>query len=467
MKHSTKFALAAASALAAAVGAPGSAQAQNADSLIDKLVEKGILTVKEGQALREESDKDFTRAYQSKSGMPEWVSSLRIGGDVRLRYDGIYQDPPAGSLPTFVDRNRLRYRLRAGVTATMLEDLEAGFRLTSAEAKGPGGFADPISGNDTFTGNAAKKPVWIDLAYAKWSPVNQADWSLTLIGGKMENPLQVSEIVFDPDYTPEGFGIQAAYNLKEGQSLKFNGGLFSIAENSSSGGDTYLYAGQLRWESVWTPKWSSSLGVGVYVIADKENLGHPTSGTSVPDVSKGNTRLTSTAAPNSSFNPIASDASVTYTLESFPYYPGAFPIKFGGEYIVNPAASVNPALTPGAGKTRGEAYSVGLTLGKSGKKGTWDVTYKWKNLESNYWFEEVVDSDHGAWYTASPYASGGGGTGYGAGTNIRGHYMRAAYSPTDSLTLACTYYLFDLLDKPVGATFSQSGRIQIDAAFKF
>jgi hypothetical protein len=33
--------------------------------------------------------------------------------------------------------------------------------------------------------------------------------------------------------------------------------------------------------------------------------------------------------------------------------------------------------------------------------------------------------------------------------------------------LACTYYLFDLIDKPAGATFSQAGRIQIDAAFKF
>ena len=62
---------------------------------------------------------------------------------------------------------------------------------------------------------------------------------------------------------------------------------------------------------------------------------------------------------------------------------------------------------------------------------------------------------------------GGGGTGYGAGTNLRGHYMRAAYSPYDSLTLAVTYYLFDLLDKPAGALSSKTGRIQVDAAWKF
>ena len=179
MKPTTKLALAAASALAASVVAPSSASAQSVDTLLDKLVEKGVLTTKEAQVLREESDKDFTRAYQSKSGLPDWVTSLRLGGDVRLRYDGIYQDPPAGTLPTFTDRNRIRYRLRVGVTATMQDDFEVGMRLTSAENKAAAGATpagDPISGNDTMTGNGSKKLVWIDLAYAKFAR-NRLRWT--------------------------------------------------------------------------------------------------------------------------------------------------------------------------------------------------------------------------------------------------------------------------------------------------
>ena len=476
MKHTTKTVLAATTAALTAFICQPSAQAQSADTLIDKLVEKGILTTKEAQSLRDEADKDFTRAYSAKSGLPEWVTALRIGGDVRLRYDGIYMDPPAGSLPTNTDRNRLRYRMRVGVTATMMDDMEVGIRFTSSENKsgGTNPQGDPISGNDSFTSNGSKKLLWIDLAYAKWNAINSPDWSMTWIGGKMENPFQVSEIMFDPDYTPEGIGFQLGYNVAEGQALKFNGGLFSIAEASSSSKDSYIYGAQLRLESAWNSKWASSLGVGVFGISDKQNLTHTvgsTAPTSAPvaDVSKGNTRFgSSTGAPTSSFNPIATDASVTYMLESFPYYPGAFPIKMVGEYINNTAASVNPAGLTGAaqilgvGKRRGEAYSIGMVLGKSGKKGTWDLTYKWKNLEANYWFEELVDSDHGAWYTA---ASTSAGAGYGAGTNLRGHFMRAAYSPYDSLTLSCNYYLFDLIDKP--GNFSQAGRIQIDAAFKF
>ena len=85
--------------------------AQSVDALLDKLVDKGILSVKEGQALREESDKDFTKAYATKSGMPEWVSALKFNGDVRGRFEGFYSENPA-----FVNRDRFRYRLRFGVT---------------------------------------------------------------------------------------------------------------------------------------------------------------------------------------------------------------------------------------------------------------------------------------------------------------------------------------------------------------
>lgn len=470
MKHTTKLALAAASALAATVAAPGTAQAQTADALIDKLIEKGILTSKEGQALREETDKDFTRAYQAKSGLPDWVTALRIGGDVRLRYDGIYMDPDNGGVNS-VDRNRLRYRMRVGITATMMDDMEVGLRFTSAENKSTGnnGMGDPISGNDTLTSNGSKKPLWIDLAYAKWQMLNRPDWSATFIGGKMENPFVFDEVVFDGDYTPEGLGFQLGYTVNDRHALKLNTGLFSLAEVAASSHDAYLFGAQLRWEANWNQHFASSLGLSGLAFSDKQNLTHAAAGANpnVPDVSRGNTRVSSVGALTSSFNPIIVDGSVTWTRESFPFYPGAFPIKFMAEYINNPGASANLATSPiGPGKTRGEAYNIGMQLGKSGKRGTWDLIYKWKWLESNYMFEEMVDSDHGAWYQASPFV-GGGGTGYGAGTNLRGHYMRAAYSPYDSLTLSVTYYLFGLIDKPAGASSSTAGRIQIDAAFKF
>src|SRR5262249_19754705 len=60
-------------------------QGQSADALLDKLVEKGILTTKEANDLKREADQNFTKAYQAKSGMSDWVTSLKLSGDFRGR----------------------------------------------------------------------------------------------------------------------------------------------------------------------------------------------------------------------------------------------------------------------------------------------------------------------------------------------------------------------------------------------
>src|SRR4249920_3139511 len=92
-------------AIAAVAGYVVNGHAQSVDSLLDKLVDKGVITVKEANELREESDKDFTKAYSAKSGMSEWVSALKFNGDIRGRYESFYFDNPNG-----VDRQRFRYR---------------------------------------------------------------------------------------------------------------------------------------------------------------------------------------------------------------------------------------------------------------------------------------------------------------------------------------------------------------------
>ncbi len=432
----------------------GSAFAQSSDALIDKLVEKGILSVKEATELREETDKGFTQSYAVKSGMPEWVNSLKFNGDLRLRFDSIYNDDP-----TFIDRDRFRYRMRFGATAMLANNFEAGLRLISGEnAKGGFTSIDPISGNASFEDNASKKIIGLDLAYLKWSPINTPDWSATSIGGKMENPFIFSDIVFDPDYTPEGFAQQIGYNINDSHAAKLNLGGFILDEISRSSSDPFLLGSQLRLESTWSPKWQTSFGLSALMISGTENL----TSANVPDQNKGNTRVNINAGTTNkpsygplanTFNPIVVDGAVIYSLESFPTYTGAFPIRLAADYVNNPAAHNN-----------NQAFSAGITFGKSGKKGTWDLTYKYKYLESDSWFEELVDSDTGAFYkTGIPQS--GGGTGYGAGTNLRGHYLRAAYSPYDFFTFSANYFLFDVIQGR--SKNSESGRVQVDATVKF
>src|SRR5438046_10292262 len=61
----------------ASVAFCANAAAQSSDALLDKLVQKGILTADEAKDLRNETKKEFDKSYAAKSGLSAWVSSDR------------------------------------------------------------------------------------------------------------------------------------------------------------------------------------------------------------------------------------------------------------------------------------------------------------------------------------------------------------------------------------------------------
>ena len=424
---------------------------QSADALIDKLLEKGILTKQEADQLREEADKDFRRAYSVKSGLPEWVTSLHFQGDVRARYESFHlpNDQVPGSSTVALDRHRFRYRLRFGAVAGFWDNLQAGFRLTSGEASATGG--DPLSGNTTFNNNASKKYVYIDLAYGKWTAVNNRQWTVVLTGGKMENPFVTSDLVFDKDYTPEGAALHLVHRLSDIHSVVLNGGGFVLNELGGSSHDSYLVGVQTRWEALWALNFQTSLGAAWFGISDVQNL----SSGQVFNSNRGNTR-TAAGGLMHHYNPVYFDFAATYTLEKFWRYPNPFPIRLEADYLHNPAV-----------QDENYGWSAGITLGKAGKRGLWELSYRYKHLGADAFFEELVDSDFGGFYGVAP---AGGAAGYGTGTNVRGHIVRLQYSPFDSTTIAITYYLCDLINSyaaPGARASSDAGRLQVDVSWKF
>ena len=418
------------------------ARAQSSDALIDKLVDKGILTVNEAKDLREQADNDFKTAFQTKTGMPDWVTGYKFSGDVRGRYEQFSGDNSA-----MIDRTRLRYRVRFGVAVNMFDNLEAGLRLSSADSKGVGSQSsagNAVSGNSTMQDNFTKKGIYVDAAYGKWTAINSGGWLLAATVGKMDNPFQFTPMVFDPDITPEGAALTGGYAINDKHSIAFAGAAFVMDEETSTTHDPFMYGGQVLWNAKWTPKWASTLGVGAFQIVSPEQLNTAT----VPYVNQGNTRYPATianqptyaGAPVYNFTPIIADASVTYTLDSFPLYAGAFPIKFTGEFMNNPGAPQN-----------NNAYWVGVTLGKSGTKKTWDVSYRYEYLEGDAWYDQLVDDDNGAFYSTTIYPTShnpNSSIGYFGGTNVKGHLIKVNYSFTDSFTFTASLFLNDLINLP-------------------
>lgn len=433
-----KFKLFALSAAATAVlGSLPTAQAQSNDTLIDKLVQKGILSASEAKELRTENDKDFNKAFSNKISLPSWVESLKLNGDFRGRFDYLGTDNSNGT-----DRYRLRYRLRLGVTSKLGDDVEIGFRLGS-------GDGSPLSNNTTFGSNASKKPIYIDTAYAKWTPIHSGDWTVASTIGKMANPFETSAMVFDPDYTPEGAAIQTAYKFNDTHTLKFNGGGFVLDELAASASDPFMLGAQVVWDAKWNSNLSSSLGLAVYDIVNKDNLG-----TANASVANGNTGNTRDAAGNlvNSYNPFVLSGSVTYTLSSVPLYKGAFPIKVGGEYMENPGASSN-----------NEGYWGGITFGKAVHKGQWELAYRYQYLEADAWYEEVVNDDNVAFYQSAL----GGKSGIVGGTNVKGHLIQLSYAINDSMTAAFTGYFNEAIHSNPASSPSGATHLMADLMWKF
>jgi len=467
------------------------AHGQSSDALIDKLVDKGILTVKEANELRQEADQDFTTAFQTKTGMPDWVKNYKLSGDFRGRYDGEFANEMApvqynsafGSTPqqNFYDRDRMRYRLRIGLTVVMQDDMEVGFRLGSGDSF-LAGSGNPLSNTSTFGGDASKKPVWIDAAYGRWTPVHTGNWNLMLTIGKMDQPFKASGMVFDPDYTPEGASAQATYQVNEKHSIKFIGGAFVLDYATTNGSAPYYIGDQVVWDASWTPKVDSSLGLALFAIGNKSDLGAVNTDVAYSNV--GNTRnLSQPGIPNGSsgdlvynYTPIVASGSITYKLDSFPFYNGIFPLTVAGEFMHNPGAPRN-----------NEGWWAGVTLGKSGTRKTWDISYRYEFLEADAWYDQLVDDDNVAFYPAQIPGSGPGGVapaypynyndneftpgntkgGIAGGTNVKGHMMKFNYSFTDSLTFSLTAYLNSLII-PVNSTYSSAAvHVMGDMQWKF
>ena len=453
-------------------------QAQTSvDALLNKLEQKGILTVDEAKELKAENQQDsaadLNKAINSKFQMPDWVTSYKLYGDFRGRFDDETTDNP-GNTATGLSgqsRERLRYRLRVGMLVNMKDDLQVGFRLGSGDASGVGSQSaagNPLSNNTTAQDNATKKLIYVDAAYGKWTPLNDGVWMLAATIGKMDQPFVVSPMEFDPDYTPEGGALQSSYKINDDHTVAINGAAFVLDEVAGCARDPFVYGGQALWNANWTPHVASSLGFAAFDIVNPRGLGlagfaaNPANYNpgGVPNNNQGNTRSSTTGNLVYNYDPVVASASFTYTLDTFPLYKGKFPIKPAGEFMYNPGAPGN-----------NEGYWVGVMLGKSGKKGAWDVSYRYQNLEADAWYDELVDDDNVAFYANNTTANQPK-NGWVGGTNVKGHLIKFNYSLTDSLTFAFTAYLNELIhpNQNIGVTGEPKNNamhIMADLMWKF
>jgi len=404
----------------------GIASAQSSESLLKKLVEKGVLTEAEAGELRNEAK--GKNAIRPKS----WIDSITFNGDLRLRYEMKHQKWAAGSQPS---RKRFRYRFRYGAIADLQNDMKVGFRIAS------GSTSNPISTNQSLDDAGHNDSLNIDQAYAQWSRDG-----FTVMGGKMPNHSKtgwmISSGLIDTDYTPEGAELH--YDLDAGGlPLGLHGGWYSIYESAHA--DDGMLIGQLTTEHKLSSNTAFKLGLGSYWLFNADQI---KSDGDVVGISAGNSE-TSGNKVASNFNPYFVDAALTYK-------GWVRPVKFSAMYLNNPAAAASSEDT---------GYSLGVKYGSAKKAGEWEIGYEWRHLEQDSTWHWLTDSDFGAFGARN--VSGNDGNKYYNGTNVEGSLIKGRYQLYDNVKLGFGWGITDAIKNDVSGTDKTTHRFSFDVIFSF
>ena len=175
----------------------GSAFAQDAvqSALIDKLVQKGILSTKDGQELQTELQTEATQnaatqaatAPNGKFDISSPVTSIKLFGDLRIRY--AVNEGVAGGRDAFDtgQRDRLRYALHLGANVKVTDNWTLGVVLESSASARSSNVTLGSTGYNA--GNFAKGNVTTATAVTSISTTTTtALTGLTTTSGKVGTP---------------------------------------------------------------------------------------------------------------------------------------------------------------------------------------------------------------------------------------------------------------------------------------
>jgi polyhydroxyalkanoate synthesis regulator phasin len=412
-------------------------QAAEVDILINKLVEKGVITQDEATQLMDEMRKEGAReneaikavvaeaakeeAKHNKQVLPSWVENMTLSGDFRVRYQT--EDVDNDGKPS---RNRWRIRLRPGLDAKINDQWKVGFGLAT-------GSDDPISTNQTLENEFQTPDIRLDYAYAQYSPTKD----IRIIAGKLKNPLYTTkDLMWDGDARPDG--LAATFNFKASDKMGFFiTPAYFILEEFSTSKDPAMIVFQAGMNLNINDNVKFKVA-GTYY--DFKNV----KGSDMSVWSQKTNSYTKTVSNAGQWNEKATyywvydhdstafDAELTAKFDSFIKYASLF-----GEYVNSDA------------DTNNTGWLAGITFGdeKVNELGKWQFIYNYRELEKDGWVDWLPDSDF-----------------YGGKTGVKGSEFEFTIGLYKNVTFGFDYYISQPIDNSANMDMSL---LQADLVIKF
>lgn len=346
------------------------------------------------------------------AGAESWADRIKLGGDFRDRYDGVWDETKD------YDRHRNRIRARFGFKVTITDDFTFASRFAT-------GINDPASTNRTMTDAFTTKGYWLDLAYFEYHPVKIKGFKAW--GGKMKNlfykPAK-QQLVWDGDVNPEGLAVTFGRDASEKISFFVSGSWFSVMERKADP-DIYMLGGQGGLKIKAADNVKVTVGVSYYgyenlkgseALFDGEFFGNST-------VDDGGTDV------------FANDYELVEGFGEVGIKAEKAGISLWGAYVNNTEAdSLNI----------GYLFGIGVKGGKD--KGAWKLSVFYKYVETDAVIGLFADSDFG------------GGT-----TDVKGFALSGGYALQKNVELASTLHINERGVED-GTSYT---RLFVDLKFKF
>jgi len=410
------------------------------DVLVNKLVEKGVLTQGEAQQMLTEAKEDARKeiAQGKNEILPKWIQSTKFGGDIRIRYQG---ENKTGDK----HRDRGRLRLRYGFETKPNDLMKVGFRMATGENKAsssnlPGG-PEQTSTNQSFTGMYQNKSIWLDQAYVEYRPFGNKDWmvlkDMKLTGGKFANPFYTTDLVWDSDINPEGGYVQFTPKIGPANTF-FTFGFMPIGESGSDSNDPFLFAMQGGFSSTAFSR-PYKLGVSYFDYDNvKGNAWNTYSTNYSPTL---NNSLDGTSLLKYDFNIL--EVVGEFSPVDLTIFDNTMPLTIQGDYANNLA---------GDHPTNHAAWLAGLKLGKAKEKGTWEAFWNYREIGQNSVLATISDSDF-----------------HLGGVAAKGNKFGVTYAIMPNSTVSGAYFITDpyKCDTAVTGTSRHISIWQLDWVTKF
>ncbi|MFH1458772.1 MAG: putative porin [Candidatus Omnitrophota bacterium] len=407
---------------------PGNVFAGEVNLLVDKLVEKDVLTPVDAQILLDETQTAVAKEIaEGKSGtLPGWIQTMTFKGDLRLRYQTEEQDTISASSTTTAKRERARVRFRLGAEAKVTKDWEVNFGLAS-------GSTDPRSTNQTFQDNFASKGIMLDYAYGTYALNNNID----IRGGKIELKKTlwlISDLLWDGDINPEGVFVNGNLVLNSSAELFLNTGYFIIDE-VSAGAEPSLFTIQpgVKWDVSEAVTLKTSINYYAFNSLDGFRYSNIVDGGST------NTTSTTPASFKYDYDSMGFSTELGMNLQEdaevdeFINYVSLF-----GDYIKNSDPAENNT-----------GYLTGVKFGDKKVKdpNTWQAKALYRKLEKDAWVDFLPDSDF-----------------LGGITDAKGYELIFNYALAKNVILGFDYYKSKT---DTASTKKEQDLLQVDLLLKF